>query len=106
MEFTCNKIDITDSGIGVQVQFENLNGDSEQYFLIQRYFDGYSKTSYIQTKDCDIAGHYRPKIELSQSKCIFEFEKKQLVINLKIKKEKFEELKKYLKTLGVLEIKN
>ena len=106
MEFTCDKIEITDSGVGVQVQFKNLNGDAEQYFLIQRYFNEYDNKSYIQTQGCDIAGHYRPNIKLSKSKCVFEFDKNRLTINLQIEKKKLEELKKNLKSLGILEIEN
>ena len=109
MEFSCEKINITDSGIGVQVLFENLNGDSELYFLIQKHFEedeDDDKGSYIETHDFDLAGHYLPKIKLGKSKCAFEFKNNRFVITYQIDAKKFRELETFLKILGSVEIIN
>jgi hypothetical protein len=106
MEFTCDKINITDSGIGVEVHFENLNGDSELYFLIQKHFGDDDEGSYIETHDFDLAGHYHPKIILSKSKCAFEYEKNRFVITYQIEEKKFKELEEFLRILGSVEITN
>ena len=106
MEFTCDKINITDSEIGVEVHFENLNGDSELYFLIQRYFDEYDSSSYIESHNDDLIGHFRPKIKLSKTKCELEYDKNQVTINYQISDDKFEEIKEVIKALGTVEIKN
>ena len=109
MEYKCDKISITDSGIGVEVHFANLNGDSELYFLIQKHFEedeDYDEGSYIETHDFDLAGHYHPKIKLSKSKCIFEYEKNLFTITYQIDEKKFKELEEFLKILGTVEITN
>ena len=103
MEFTCYKINMTDSGIGVEVHFENLNGDSELYFLIQRHFDEYDRSSYIETHNFDLAGHYIPKIKLRKTKSVFKFGNNQVVINYEINDDTFKELEKFLKILGSVE---
>ena len=35
----------------------------ESYFLIQRYFDEYDNSSYIESYNEDLIGHFRPKIK-------------------------------------------
>ena len=105
-EYTCDKISITDSGIGVEVHFENLNGDSELYFLIQRHFDEYDRSSYIEIHDFDLAGHYLPKIKLGKTKCFFEFGNHQVTIIYQIDDKKYKELEKFLKILGSVELTN
>ena len=102
MEFNCDNIDITDSEIGIQVHFGDLNGDSELYFLIQKYFDE-EEGSYIETHDFDLAGHFSPNILLDNSKCIFEYGKHCITIIYQ-GKEKFRELEKCLGILGSVEI--
>jgi hypothetical protein len=109
MELTCDNINITDSGIGVEVHFKDLNGDSELYFLIQKHFEeeeDYDEGSYIETHDFDLAGHYHPKIILGKSKCIFEYEKNRFEITYQIDEKKFKELEEFLKILGSVEITN
>lgn len=105
MEFDCKKISVTDSGIGAEIHFQNLNGDNELYFLIQRHFDEYDNSSYIESHIDDLIGHFRPKIKLSKTKCEFEYDKKQVTINYQISEKKFEEMKEVINALGTVEIK-
>lgn len=104
MEFTCDKLNISDSGIGVEIRFQDLNGDSELYFLIQRHFNEYDNSSYIESHEEELIGHFRPKIKLSKTKCEFEYDKKQVTINYQISEKKFEEIKKVITALGKVEI--
>ena len=104
MYFTCNKIEPVDIGIGVQVEFKNLDGDSEKYLIIQKHFeddeDFSDEVSYIELYDLDLAGHYRTEIELDRSKCTFKFGGSEVTIKYQIRKKKFEELKDFLKIPG------
>jgi len=105
MEFNCKKISVTDSGIGVEIYFQNLNENNDSYFLIQRHFDEYDNSSYIESHIEDLIGHFRPKIKLSKTKCEFEYDKKQVTINYQITEKKFEEIKEVINALGTVEIK-
>ena len=73
--------------------------------MIQRHFDEYDNSSYIESHNDDLIGHFRPKIKLSKTKCKFEYDKNQVTINYQISEKKFEEMKEVINAFGTVEIK-
>ena len=106
LEYKCDKIDLIDTGMGVHIEFDKLNGQKEQYFIIQKHFEDdedFNGISYVElevVEQFEIAGHYKVNVELSRTECKFLYEDVELTFKLKIDEEKYEELKSFLNILA------
>ncbi len=51
IEYKCDTIELIDTGMGVHIEFDKLNGEKEQYFIIQKHFEDeedFDGISYVE----------------------------------------------------------
>lgn len=103
--YKCNEIELIDTEMGLQVEFNSLDGDQKKYFLIQKHFEDieeFNAPVYIELYHEEISGHYNPKVNIGKHFCIFEFGDNKVRLNYDISEEKLKELKRFLTPLAIV----
>ena len=122
MNFECKKISINDEALGCQVIFhekadagiypENMSlqemiDSRDKYLLLQRFYpeDEYDRgICYMETHDQGVCGHLKKhKIILSKNKFELVLQKDHIEISISPKGKEFEDLKKILSILVIVE---